>query len=81
MWFVYILLCNDESLYTGFSDNPERRFLEHRNGKGGHYTSSHKPLKIIYTEELPSKNEALKRERQIKGWTRKKKICILKLTI
>lgn len=79
MWFVYILLCEDGSLYTGFSDDPKRRFREHKNGKGGHYTSSHKPVKLLYIEEFPTKIEALKRERQIKGWTKEKKIRILKL--
>lgn len=79
MWYVYILLCEDGSLYTGFSDDPERRFFEHKNGKGGHYTSSHKPIRIVYTELLPSKSEALKREKQIKGWSREKKIRVLNL--
>jgi predicted GIY-YIG superfamily endonuclease len=69
------------SFYTGFTDNLNRRFLEHKNGKGGHYTSSHKPIKIIFTEKLLSKSEALKRESQIKGWSRRKKINILNLKI
>lgn len=79
MWNVYILLCADNSLYTGISNNLEQRFVEHKNGKGGHYTSTHKPIKIIYTEKLPGKSDALKRERQIKSWSRQKKIMILKL--
>jgi putative endonuclease len=77
MWFVYVLLCADNSLYTGYSDNPEKRFQEHKKGKGGRYTRSHKPLKIVYTEQLNSKSEALKRESVIKSWTRAKKIKIL----
>jgi len=81
MWYVYILLCDDNSLYTGISDNPERRFWEHRNGRGGKYTRSHKPMKIVYIEKLPSKNDALKRETQIKGWNREKKIKILELKL
>jgi len=81
MWYVYVLLCEDNSFYTGFTDNPERRFLEHRKGKGGHYTSSHKPIKIIYSEKLETKSEALKREKQIKGWSRTKKIRLLRLKI
>lgn len=70
MWYFYILLCEDKSLYTGFTDKPQRRLTEHKNGKGGYYTSIHKPVKIIYREEFPTKNEALKREKQIKGWSR-----------
>jgi len=81
MWFVYILLCSDKSFYTGISNDPKKRFVEHKNGKGGRYTRSHKPIKILYTEELPNKSVALKRELQIKSWSRKKKIQNLKLSI
>jgi len=81
MWFVYILLCSDNSLYTGYSPDPKKRFLEHKRGKGGKYTRSHKPLKIIYTEEFATKSEALKREIEIKSWPRRKKITILKLSL
>lgn len=79
MWFIYILLCQDGTLYTGYTDNVERRFLAHQNGKGAKYTISHKPVKIIHTEEFVTKSEALKREHQIKSWTRKEKIEKLKL--
>jgi len=81
MWYVYILLCSDGSLYTGSSNNPDVRFSEHKNGKGGRYTRSHKPIKRVYLEELKSKSEALRRENQIKGWRREKKIRVLKIII
>lgn len=81
MWFVYILLCEDGSLYTGYSNNVDQRFYDHRNGKGGRYTRSHKPVKLIYQEQFSTQSEALKRERQIKGWSRTKKIMILKLLV
>ena len=81
MWFVYILLCADNSLYTGSSNNPDQRFSDHRNGKGGRYTRSHIPLKIVYLEKCESKIIALKREMQIKGWSHSKKIKVLKLKI
>lgn len=81
MWYVYILLCGDGSFYTGISNSPKRRFSDHKNGKGGRYTRLHKPIKIIYLEKLPTKSAALKRESQIKGWSRVKKIKILKLSI
>ncbi|OGE37553.1 hypothetical protein A3B45_00930 [Candidatus Daviesbacteria bacterium RIFCSPLOWO2_01_FULL_39_12] len=80
MWYVYVLECADGTFYTGSTNNLEKRFLEHKNGKGGHYTRSHQPLKIVYSEKLPNKSEALKRERQIKGWSRGKKIKILNLS-
>ena len=80
MWFVYILLCSDNSLYTGSTNNLQKRFLSHKNGKGGRYTRSHKPIKLIYSEELSSKSEALKREIEIKSWSRQKKIKTFDLT-
>ena len=79
MWFVYILFCTDGSLYTGISNEPDKRLAEHKHGKGGRYTRSHQPLKIIYREKSKNKGEALKREYQIKSWTREKKIRDLKL--
>lgn len=81
MWFVYIILCEDGSLYTGFSPNPQERFEDHKNGKGGRYTRSHKPVRLLFTEQHESKPAALKRESQIKGWGRTKKMRILKLSI
>ncbi|HBB76953.1 MAG: hypothetical protein A2186_02080 [Candidatus Levybacteria bacterium RIFOXYA1_FULL_41_10] len=80
MWFVYVLLCAGGSFYTGSSNNPDVRFADHKNGKGGRYTRSHKPLKLLYREQLESKSAALKRENQIKGWSREKKIKVLKLS-
>ncbi|MDO8573569.1 MAG: GIY-YIG nuclease family protein [Candidatus Daviesbacteria bacterium] len=79
MWYVYALECADGSLYTGVSNNPEKRFLEHKDGKGGRYTRSHKPIKLLYQEELPTHSKALKRESEIKSWSREKKIKILRL--
>jgi putative endonuclease len=81
MWFVYILLCEDNSLYTGSTNNLEKRFADHKSGKGGKYTRSHKPLKIVYQEPFETKSEALKREIEIKKWNRPKKISQLGLTI
>ena len=73
MWFVYILECEDGSLYTGISNNVEKRFLQHQNGKGGNYTRSHKVQRLIYQEKLNSKSEALKREYEIKKLKRSEK--------
>lgn len=78
-WFTYILLCEDNSLYTGYTDNVERRFLAHQSGKGAKYTISHKPVRVIYSEAFASKSEALKREHEIKSWSRTKKINQLNL--
>lgn len=81
MWFVYILLCEDNSFYTGYSNDPQKRFEKHKNGKGARYTKSHKPLKIVFSEEFSTKTEALKKEREIKSWDRIKKINELKLVV
>lgn len=77
MYFVYILECSDKSLYTGITIDVERRFEEHKRKEGGHYTSSKRVVRIAYTEEHPSRGLALKREAQIKGWTRQKKLNLI----
>jgi putative endonuclease len=81
LWFVYILLCEDGTLYTGSTNDLEKRFLNHKTGKGGKYTRSHKPVKLIYSEEFKTRSESLKREIEIKSWTRLQKIQALKLEI
>ncbi|MCP6719817.1 MAG: GIY-YIG nuclease family protein [Patescibacteria group bacterium] len=78
MYYVYIVQCEDASLYTGITNDIERRLKEHKDKIGGHYTASHKVEKIIYTETFKTKNEALKREAQIKGWRREKKLDLVK---
>lgn len=77
MWFVYILLCNDGSYYIGTSNNVEKRVKNHLGGNGGRYTRSHKPQKLVYKEELTTKSEALKREAQLKKWSRPKKEALI----
>ncbi|HVF69723.1 MAG TPA: GIY-YIG nuclease family protein [Xanthomonadales bacterium] len=81
MWYVYILLCSDNSLYTGATNDLEKRLSRHKSGKGGNYTRSHKVLKIIYQEEFATKSEALKREIEIKSWNRSKKIINLNIKL
>jgi len=78
MWFVYIIECQDKSLYTGITNNLEKRFKDHLAGKGGNYTRSHKPKKLIYKEVVSSRSAALKREYQIKRWPREKKLHLIK---
>jgi len=68
MWYLYILQCSDGALYTGVTDNLERRFEEHVTGKGGHYTNYNRPEKILYHETYCSRLGAEKREQQIKRW-------------
>jgi putative endonuclease len=73
-WFVYIIECEDKSLYTGITNDLNRRFKEHSKGIGSKYTHSHKPVEILFSEKHGTRSEALKREWQIKGWSRIKKI-------
>jgi len=81
MWYVYLLLCSDNSLYTGITTDVNKRFLDHKNGKGGAYTRSHPPVKIVYSEKLKDKSSALKRELQIKSWSKQKKIEVLQIFV
>ncbi|NQV88365.1 MAG: GIY-YIG nuclease family protein [Parcubacteria group bacterium] len=78
MYFLYIIECGNGSLYTGITTNVERRFNEHKNGTGGHYTRSHKAVRVVYTEKYPDRSSALKRESQIKAWSRQKKLNFIK---
>jgi putative endonuclease len=80
-WHIYILLCADGSLYTGATNNVEKRFASHVSGRGGKYTRSHKPVKILYSEKCATQSDALKREIEIKSWSRKKKIEKLHLVV
>lgn len=77
-WVVYILKCKNGDLYTGITDNLQRRFKEHTSGKGGHFTKSFAAEEILFSEKHPDKSSALKREAQIKGWTREKKLALIK---
>ena len=72
-WYVYIIECLDGSYYTGMTWKPELRFDQHVSGLGGKYTAKHGVKKLIYLEEYEDLEEARLREKQIQGWTRKKK--------
>ena len=79
MYYVYLLLCSDGTIYTGITTDVERRFQEHKNGKGGHYTNSRKAVKLLYTDKQKNRSNALKRESEIKGWQRKKKLDLVRV--
>ena len=72
-WYVYILRCGDGTLYTGITDDIPRRLAAHRAGKGAKYTRGRGPLELVYTEQVPDKSAALRREYQIKRLTRQEK--------
>ena len=84
MWYVYILLCRGNSYYIGITNDLERRFKDHQEGKGGAYTKSHKPIRLVYSEPHPDRSSALKREIQLKKLSRIKKeklVAEIKLTL
>jgi len=77
-FWVYILKCADGSYYTGHTDNLEKRIGEHRSGAFGGYTSTRLPVELVFSQDFSSREEALTSERQIKGWSRKKKEAMLR---
>ena len=76
-WLVYILECSDNSLYTGITNNLERRLEEHRTGRGAKYTKHRNPLRVRYTEYRRTKSAALTREAAIKSLARSKKLALI----
>lgn len=80
-YFVYVLLCSDNSLYSGITNDLEKRMRVHQDGKGSKYVRSRLPFKVVYSEEHPNKSSAGKRENEIKHWRREKKIKELCLKI
>lgn len=76
-WIVYILECSDNSLYTGITNEMERRLEEHRTGRGAKYTKHRRPLRVRYTEYQASKSAALKREAAIKSLNRSEKLALI----
>jgi putative endonuclease len=78
MYFLYILECSDGSLYTGITTDVERRFTEHQNKKGGHYTSSRGVTRVAYRESHPDRSKALRRESEIKSWGRAEKLTLIR---
>ncbi len=77
MWYLYILKCGDGSLYTGVTPDLQRRIKSHNDGSGGRYTRCRLPVSLIYSESYSTKSEALKRELQVKGWSKKKKLALI----
>ncbi|OBR91775.1 MULTISPECIES: GIY-YIG nuclease family protein [Clostridium] len=78
MNYVYILECSDGTLYTGYTNDLDKRISTHNKGKGAKYTRGRLPVKLIYFEEYDSKSEALRREFTIKKMTRQSKLHLIK---
>jgi putative endonuclease len=76
-YFIYILKCSDDSYYTGVTNNLEKRINEHQSGLIKGYTSSRLPVKLVFSERFTDINDAIRFEKQVKGWTRKKKEALI----
>ena len=78
MFWVYMLECIDKSYYTGHTDNLENRLAQHQNKKIPNcYTSTRLPAQLIFSQEFATREEALRAEKQIQGWSRKKKEALI----
>jgi len=78
MYLVYLIECRDGSLYTGITTDIARRLREHKAGKASRYTSSKGVVRMVYSEPQPDRSSALKREAEIKRWTRRKKLDLIR---
>jgi putative endonuclease len=77
VFFVYIVRCADGTLYTGLARDPEARVNVHNSGKGAKYTRSRRPVTLVYVEPCGSLSDAMKREHQLKPWSRAKKEALV----
>ena len=73
MNYTYILKCKDETLYTGWTNDIEKRLEAHNAGKGAKYTRSRRPVELVYLEQFETKEEAMSREVKVKQLSRKEK--------
>ena len=76
--YMYILECSDGSYYTGSTKDLEVRLAQHQAGEGANHTKKRLPVKLVYYEEYPRIDEAFYREKQVQGWSRKKKEALIK---
>ena len=75
--FVYIVRCKDGSLYTGYAKDPQARLERHNSGKGAKYTAGRRPVTLVFTQRFRSLGRALRREHELKQWTRAKKEALV----
>lgn len=72
-WHLYLVRCADDTIYTGISIDVSARVTKHNSGRGAKYTSTRLPVRLIYSESLPDRVAAMKREFEVKKWGRKRK--------
>lgn len=78
-YYTYVLLTETNTLYCGYTDDVEKRFIKHQSGKGAKYTRANKPIKILYTACFDTKSEAMKEERRIKNLSKEEKLEFIKI--
>ena len=78
-WFLYVAECADRTLYVGIAKNVKARIACHNSGRGAKYTRTRTPVRLIYSEKLADVGSALRREREVKRWSRPKKVARLSL--
>jgi putative endonuclease len=81
VWFVYIVRCSDDSLYIGETNDVPSRVSRHNDGGGSTFTGGRRPVRLVYTETVNSRDEALVREQQLKRWTRAKKEALIESSV
>ena len=81
MYYVYLLKCSDDTIYCGYTNNLDKRVKIHNSGAGAKYTRCRLPAELVYSETVPTKSEALKREAAIKKMSRKEKLCLIEHSI
>jgi len=77
-FYVYILCCADGAYYVGHTDDIERRLAKHNTGDATGYTANRRPVELVFLDEFASRDEAIARERQLKGWSRAKKSALIR---
>lgn len=76
--FVYFLRCADGTIYIGWTFDVPQRVRAHQQGRGARYTRTRRPVRLMYSEELPSRREAMRRELALKRWSRPRKLALAK---
>ncbi len=75
--YMYILRCSNGQYYTGSTSDVEKRLFQHQEGEGSNFTKKHLPVELVYIEEYERIDEAFIREKQVQGWSRKKKEALI----
>jgi predicted GIY-YIG superfamily endonuclease len=77
MFHVYMLRCSDGAFYVGMTADLDKRVTQHNAGTGSMFTARRRPVSLVFAEQYPARSDAIRRERQLKGWTRAKKAALI----